>query len=410
MSTPVSELRHSLAALGIAAAMSLAVFGGLEVLALRAEASGRVYPYKWEDWLRYLTPTLWRSRDPSLLLTGPSTARENFLKEDFAKAFPDLRIVPGALSLGTFRDVTAGLEYIEREYGRAVIPSVMVMGVSPRFLAELPRERPLPLALARYSPRFGPLEDSAGAFGLARKPILAGAHDYLQFRIGRQSGRYWAAIAWQLSNLISAETSSRLTGSRPARFLAESGLARHLGIGTILDLGPREFSLRFISPYRYQPATRPMVRRVLGVSLADTTSWWPTVLRWDPTMDAAGIRARAAALIEFAERRRIELYIVSLPEHSLLRARKSPAQSAGYIPLVRSAFDSIPVLDLSCLLPDDEFLDAEHALLSGAQRISAHVIGFMNAVRLERLHSGGDRKALRVLSDKWSRGSCELGK
>ncbi len=409
MSTRGSRVRYSLSALGILAAVTITAAGSLELLARRGEVSGQVYPYKWEDWLRYLVPDLWSDHGrPSLMLTGPSTARENFLLEDFARAFPAFRIAPCAMSLGTFRDVTAGLEYVEREYGRAALPSVIVLGISPRFLAEIPASRPFAMALERYGRHFGPLADSTAAFGLSSKTALDGALDRVRFRLTQQSARYRAALAWAMTKALSPRASAWIRSTPPIRVLAETGLGARMGFDRFAQLGPREFALDYISPYRYQPAMTPMPRETLAASLDNPDSWWRQVFDWDPRSDSTVIRARGAALVEWTRQRGIELFVVRLPEHSWLRERTDSLRAARFDALVDAAFDPIPVLDLECLLPDEEFLDAEHALWPGAKRVSAHVIDYMKTARQYHAHAGTNGEGLRVLTDQWSRGSCAI--
>lgn len=409
LSTRVSRLRFSLSAIGIVAAVGFAAVLALEVAANRLEASRQVYPYKWEDWLRYFVPSLWPTDGPpGLMLTGPSTARENFLLEEFARAFPGHRVLPAAMSLGTFRDITAGLEYLEAEYGRAALPRVVVLGIAPRFLAEIPRERPFPEALSRYGRHFGPLADSSAAFGLTRKPALAGIVDHARFRTSRQSPRYRAVFAWIAGRVVHPEWSSRLASSGIANRLAVSGAGRLLGVSELARLGPVGFAQRYISPYRYQPAQVSWKPEALAASLDDPRSWWAEVFHWNPEPDAEAIRARARSLIEFVRERDIELYVVNLPEHSALRRRTKPAFAARYDDLIRSAFGSVPFLDLRCFLPDADFLDAEHALWEGAKDVSARVIGFIEAIRVTRAGSGGDHDTVRDFADQWSRGSCAL--
>ena len=383
--------------------------GGLELLARHAESTGHVHPYKWEDWLRFLVPTLWAGHDaPTLMLTGPSTARENFLAADFSSAFPGMRVSPCAMSLGTFRDITAALEYIERAYGQAALPEVVVLGISPRFMAEIPRERPFSLALERYTRHFGPLTDSSAAFGLARKPAVEGITDHLRFKLTHQSGRYRSAMAWATTRVLSPRVSSWISESAPARFLAHSSLGRALDVEQLALEGPYKFALRYIAPYRYQPALTAMPHDALAAALDDPRSWWGEVFRWNPAIDAAALRARTAALIDWTSRRGIELHVVRLPEHSYLRERTDPVLSARFDSLIATAFDPVPVLDLKCLLPDSLFLDAEHALWPGAKQISAHVIEYMSAVRQHRAHAPRDRVVLRILAGQWSRRDCAV--
>ncbi|HJR43489.1 MAG TPA: hypothetical protein VJ812_15450, partial [Gemmatimonadaceae bacterium] len=102
---------------------------GLQLLVRHAERSRVVYPYKNEDWLRWLLPTLWSPTEkPLLLITGPSTARENIRIEAVQAAFPEYRVFQGGLSLGAMTDVMLGLRYVEREYGRAALPAIVILG------------------------------------------------------------------------------------------------------------------------------------------------------------------------------------------------------------------------------------------------------------------------------------------
>ena len=242
MSIRASRLRYSLPAVGILLTLAAVVVGGLELLARRAESTGRVYPYKWEDWLRYLVPALWpRDDTPTLMLTGPSTAREIFLAEAFRSAFPAMSVMPAAMSIGTFRDVTGGLEYIDRVYGQAALPEVLILGISPRFMAEIPRDRPFSLALERYSRYFGPLEDSSAAFGLRRKTTGEGIIDHLRFKLTHQGARYRAAIAWVVTQALSAQVSSRIRESAPARLIVQSSLGHTIGVDDLAREGPTSF-------------------------------------------------------------------------------------------------------------------------------------------------------------------------
>lgn len=403
MSIRASRNRHTLSALAVLTVVAVVVIGGLELLARRGESSGEVYPYKWEDWLRYLVPTLWTAHEqPALMLTGPSTARENFLLEDFASAFPRFRVAPCAISLATFRDITAGLEYVEREYGRKALPAVVVLGISPRFLAEIPADRPFANALERYSRHFGPPADPNAAFGLTRKPALEGTVDFLRFRLTKQGGRYRSAMAWAITRVLSPRASESIRNSPIVRFAVGTRLGHFMGVDWSLQAGPREFGLQYIAPYRYQPALIGMPGRELAAALDDTGSWWHQVFQWDPDSVAPAIRARAAALISWASQRGIDVYVVRLPEHSGVRQRLDPLLAARFDTLIQAAFAPAPVLDLSCLLPDEQFLDAEHALWPGAKRISAHVIGYLKAVR----QSGTSHDSVRALTHQWSRGGC----
>ena len=56
------------------------------------------------------------------------------------------------------------------------------------------------------------------------------------------------------------------------------------------------------------------------------------------------------------------------------------AQTWSYTEMLAAEFASTPLLDLRCALPDDQFMDAEHALISGAREVTTRVIHFVRAV------------------------------
>ncbi len=408
MSTQGSErLRLSLSAIGAVASLYLLLILGLQGLARAAESSGEVYPYKSEDWLRYLVRGLWVGDDsPLLLLTGPSSAREDLLWEKFAEAWPDHRVVQGSLSLGTFADVLASLEYIERTYGPRAVPAQLVLGLSTRFVAELPAKRPFAQSLESYSPHFRLTREVPAGFTLTPKPRIAGAVDGLDFLWRKQQPRYQAGLAW-----LAAQT----LGSRGARLIPAGLVQVPTGSATIqwaipprlADLGLRDYAMELVSPYKYH-GWAPYPEELLAGWLDDPTSWWQDVYRWDARRDEVAIRARAATLLAFAARHSIDLYIVDLPEARVSRRRYLAGRTDAYHEVVRAAFHPLPVLDLRCLLPDDLFLDAEHALEPGARIITERVIGFMRDARRARaLGAWEDPEIRHLVTTRWAGPPCE---
>jgi hypothetical protein len=383
-------VRLSLSALGAAALLYGLVTAGLQALTRMAEASGEVYPYRDQDWLRFLSGPLWpQSGKPLLLLTGPSTAREDLLVETFGAAYPRYRVRTGALSLGTLSDVMASLTYVERAHGAGALPAILVLGVSPRFLAEIPRERPFAVGLERYSACCRVPGNMPDGFRLEEKSWTAGLVARVRFLTRKQQDRYRTAVAWLAASSVGPAASTRLAGSAPVRFLRRTRLARLMGIEELARLGIYDYAMLEMSPYRYR-GVPPLPREDLERWLDDPGSWWREVYRWDPDRGAALIAARTEALLGFAARHDMELYVVSLPERELSRRRYGPGHAARYDALVRRLFGSVPVLDLRCLLGDDEFYDAEHALVGGARRVSEHVIQFMADTRAGRGAGGAE--------------------
>jgi len=212
--TPDSKrLRLSLAAIGAVGVVYFLETVSLQALASAAETTGQVYPYKEEDWLRYLLPTLWpEGGKPLILLIGGSTTREDILVEDVASAFPDYRVFQGGFGLGTLGDVLAALEYVERTYGPGALPAILVLAVSPRFLAEIPDERPFAKSLALYSAHYRMPAHTATGFGLEPKPALVGLFDHVRFLVQKQGPRYQAGAAWLVGTLAGSDLGTRLTG------------------------------------------------------------------------------------------------------------------------------------------------------------------------------------------------------
>src|SRR4030095_10641277 len=136
----------------------LLVYGGVSAallgLARAVEVRYGSYPWQNEDWLRLLLPTLWGGhRQNRILVAGPSEAREDLLYELFNESFQGLQTFQGGQSQGTFEDLVLTLEYVERVHGRSAVPHTLVLGVTPRFVANIPRGRSPPVAaIDKYSP------------------------------------------------------------------------------------------------------------------------------------------------------------------------------------------------------------------------------------------------------------------
>ena len=375
-------MRRLLAALGLVMAVVALIVVLLQALARRAEATGDVHPYKREDWLRYLVPTLWEDDGrPFLLLAGPSAARKGFYWTDVAAAFPDYRVLQGTLSGGTLGDVMASLEYVERTYGSEALPDLLVLGVSPRFMSEVPERRAFAIGLERYSPHLRVPGVAPTGFGLASKPAIEGTFDHVRFLATKQSSRYRAAAAWAVSEMVGPEESAWLATSPLTRHLFQGRVARRLWPERLMELGVHDYAIALTVPH--QP-TKPIPVDELTAMLDDPTSWWRDVYHWDPRADGGAVRARTEALLDFIARHGIELYVVNLPDRELSRRRYAPGRTEAYQALIRSVFATVPLLDVRCLLADDQFMDAEHMLDPGARRVTAHMLGFVKDVRRAR--------------------------
>ncbi len=387
------RLRLPLATIGTVVALTAAATGGLQVLSSTVEAGGEVYPYRFQDWLRYLLPSLWPDHGkPMLLLTGPSTVREDVAVEQVAEAFPDYRVFQGALSLGTLADVMASLEYVERAHGPRALPAMVVLGVSPRFVAEIPGGRPFALGLERYSTAFRvPGRDPTG-FGLEAKPRLAGMVAGTRFLVRQQRQRYRAAVARLAGDLVGPSASDAFVASAAGHYLRRSRWVSRSWISRAAEIGPHAVGVRYSGPYRYR-GLPPMTRAQMERQLDRPGSWWHDVHAWDPGPDSTAIHARMASLVEYCERRGIELFVVNLPDLGLSRLRYAPGASARYLALVRAGFAGVPFVNFRCLVGDADFRDTEHVSVAGSRRVTTELLDFLRAARAARTDSSATRVA-----------------
>lgn len=139
MSTPGSSKRR--VTLG-ALALALATYGGLALglgrIAVWAESRFEAYPYRGgEEALRWLMPTMFH-RKPDVLIVGPSAIGEDLRYEVLSQAVGG-RVLSAALSNGTIDDVAIGLEYVARVFGPEALPKHVILGMTPRVLANYPR-------------------------------------------------------------------------------------------------------------------------------------------------------------------------------------------------------------------------------------------------------------------------------
>jgi hypothetical protein len=368
--TPVSKkLRLSLAAAACVALVYAGVDVALSGVASRAEAAGATYPFRNEDWLRYLLPSLFDGRgEGRILLAGESAVRENLLYDRFTAAFPGLQAFQGGLSLGTMGDVLLALEYIESAYGADAMPGVLVLGVSPRFVADLPARTPLAAGINTYSTRFAvaPKPADAGGPRLKRKSFVQAANAWRKFR-NKQAGRYQAALA-----TVALRTLGTVSGGDEA--------ARATSLGAKLELAA--------SPYKFRELP-PLTATDITGWMNEPDSFWGSVHAWDPTTDTARVRAQFARLHEIVRRHDIELYVINLPENRLSRERYEPENYQRYLDLVRACVGEAPFLDIREMLDESDFYDIVHATPHGAAKVTQRVIEFVKSARHHRTSADG---------------------
>jgi hypothetical protein len=370
------KFRLSAAAVGIAALL----YAGLNVVLLTfsqwVESHTEVYPYRGEDWLRYLLADLFSDRgEHRIMLVGESAVRENLLYEEFNRAFPTMDTFQGGLSLGTMSDVMISLQYIKEVYGRGALPEVLVVGISPRFVANLPEERPLMPSIDLYSPYFGVEETPIGP-RLKPKTSWERWTSSLRFLMFKQQRRYLAAIAALARDYLGENQGAHLGGERD-RSLIQAPL---LLVNRLTHKALGNYLRRAASPYKYHHL-QPMRIEGLKRWLRDPNSWWHRVHSWDPDANETMIADQFRRLREFAENEGITLYVINLPENIESRELYHGQNYQRYLDLVQRNLGSTPFLDIHAMLGPGEFYDVVHATLPGAKRVTKTVIEFIKEHR-----------------------------
>jgi hypothetical protein len=350
------KLRVVAASVGCVLVLYASLNVGLMEFAGWTERRFSSYPWPSEDYLRVLLRSLYENRgEDRILLAGPSEAREDLLYERFDREFPSMRAYQGAQSLGTLDDLLLALEYIEKVHGRAAVPASLVLGITPRFVANIPPGvSPLAVALNRYSSSYrvesGPLGSRLVPKSW-RQSLIARARFLL-----KQPSRYLSALG--------------ALGERALVAVAPPGRA------AAVTAALRRSVARHASPYKYHHLER-MPPDILRGWLQDPSSFWFKVHGWDPSADGHLVRVQLERLRAVARRHGIRLFVVNLPEHRWNREGYRPGRYEAYMSLVRASLDGTPFLDLRELLEPEEFYDVGHATLAGATRVTERVVEFI---------------------------------
>ncbi|MGH7822953.1 MAG: hypothetical protein ACREQ9_24615 [Candidatus Binatia bacterium] len=387
------KLRAALSAILAAGVMYALVNGALIGLSGWAERNG-TYPYRAEDWLRYFLPSFFTMRSGSqLYLAGPSSVRENLLVHRFAKAFPDADVLLAATSVATLGSTLLALEYVENVYGEDALPERLVVGIDPRFIADMPASgSPLATAIDRYSPHYRVVATSEGE-RLERKTWLEGWIGRARF-LTKQQMRYRSALCAAAMRLLPPDVPYedflpdfpamrsfiQVLWFQPAAIPAAVDFARDVGWGAAAGRWLRLYTYPY--KYHYLP---PMPRKGMEGWMSARSSFWVQVHRWNPREHEAEVRSGISRLLAFAERHRIRLYVVNLPENPRSLRRYDPENYRTYLSLVRDAFGDTPFLDLHDMFEDEDFYDVVHATLGPAIRLSDRVIAFVREAEVARL-------------------------
>lgn len=338
------------------------------------ERAGESRPFKEEDWLRYLLPSLFHAGEgPTMMVTGPSLAREAFVLDDLERAFSGWSVSQGAVSLGTFEDVLTSLDYIERVYGPAVLPNTLVLGISYRFVSELPSDRPFSLGLNEYSPHFRVQEAGDGSLSLERKSPGEGLAARWAFLRGKQGERYRALTLAVVGHWMTDGLDRFLQRRRLSSLLRDGPLGRLLGVDWVFQRGPNLIVQDRLSPYKYR-IMQPWSHESIRDHLTSTSSYWPEVLAWDPRTSRGRVLERFRELRRFSESHGIELFVVNLPQNSVFREAYVPEYYSAYREIVREGVRGLPFLDLFEAYPDEYSYDGQHVTGAGAAAVTSEVI------------------------------------
>jgi hypothetical protein len=381
-------------AIGAAAAAYALLFSGLTVLALRAEATGHVYPYiGGEGALRLLLASMAGPARGRILLTGASVAGEAFLYEEFGRAFAGHQVRHSSFSAATLNDVLIALDYIERASGAGAIPEMLIVGVDARFLANKPRAFGpnedriitddgffLINMIDRYSPLFRVEKTNDGSILVAKAPHerLAARWD---FWTRKQQPRHRAAIAAALNRIVNGpgQHLDLVTGLPPVEGLRDP-FARPVAMTAIRYIsaaGPytafRSWLPAYISPYDAHYGLR-------AAPNLDPDYGWGFRL-WNPSSEAGLLTSQVSRLRATAARLNMKLVIVNVPQRPASRSAHPQVYYDAMMALVLAALGDTPFLDLRTLLNDEDFID-EHVSRTGAQRVTAEVIAFIRSQQL----------------------------
>jgi hypothetical protein len=364
--------------------MLVVMAGSLSAAARIAEKNG-AYPWRQEDFLRYMLPNLHADLGARrILLLGPSEAREDLIYQRFEEAFPGMEAYQGGQSLGTFNDTLLALDYMARVYGSGSMPNTLVLGITPRFVSNIPRDvSPMVISIDRYSPYLR-VEKGHESETLVAKSFLEGLNGRLNF-FSKQKARYWAAIASAVNRVIDdplpyvkyedkvfplTRDALAKSGVRMVATLAEG--AWGMGLKTFLA----RMTKLYISPYKYHHRP-PMASDIIDGWIHDPESFWSKVREWNPGEDSILIERQFEQLLALAERGGIRLYVVNLPENPRVSASYRPGYYQRYIEAIRAALKDTPFLDLREMLPEEAFYDAGHLNLPSALKTTERIINFL---------------------------------
>lgn len=339
--------RGTSATLGVVVVVGLLFVGthlALDAVSRHAERNLGAYLWKQDDFLRLFSPAHHDEQGRGrLMIFGPSEAREALLPEELGHRLRHLKPYQGATSWGTLEELLVTLDYLEKAYGTDAIPEVLLIGITPRFIADIRdgSERFF-RGIDGYSPHFKVTGDD-------HPPALVPKSFFDQF-----------------TALI------RITALQPDRYRRGLFAVLNARFGSDWSiLSSNERAMIRPGKYREVPADR------LWAEKAITFDRWRRVHAWNPEETRGIIEREIGLLLGFANRHRVRLYVVNLPEHSVNRERFQPGRYAAYLDITRRAFKKTPFIDLRESLGDTNFYDEAHVTWQGARKVADTVATFI---------------------------------
>ncbi len=352
-STPRFNFLRSLgAALAVTLAALVFSHAVLEGLARWAESKPDYYLWAIDDHLMLFNKSRIVSRNAPggrMFVFGASEAGEGIVDDVIEKRLPGLSVEHLSFDGGTFRDIVIQLKYLEQVYGKRALPSQILIGLSPRLVANI--------TVAKFGDRF---PDGVNRFSdvvsvntsgplprLVRKSKLRAMVAWLNFRIV-QTERYRAAM-----NALVLDLDTRLHPGRP----------------------PRTNLLEAFQKAKLRHRIRASDEALRGV--LTERGHWQTTHSWKASEHRDLVDHEFAYVISFAQRNHIHLFFVNLPEWPTNKEMFDPGVYEDYLQTVRQASNGTPFLDLGDLLPDAQFVDAVHPTAAGADKVSAIIADFV---------------------------------
>jgi hypothetical protein len=353
-------MRARLTTIGLVGLLFVLTHAAFEQAARFSETQLHAFLWRQQDTLRLFSAHNYAGRGRGrVLVYGPSEAREAFLPEEFRRHLSDLVPYQNSQSIGTLEDGLVILDYLEQAYGTSAMPEALLLGITPRFIANIrDGQSPLFNAIDRYSPLFSVDRQHSPPRLVPRSLVesLRPRANLLAVQPDRYRRGLFAIVSRITTTLVPSLASDR-------RMWGPISQAKYLD----------------------DPLTTPEgIRHWLDTK----GNFWDKTFCWNPDENPEPVRRHLRLLIDYAARHDIQLYVVNLPELSWARERYNSKYYDAYMQIVRDAFRDVPFLDLRTFLAEDDFYDSSHPKWRAGRRVSERFAQFIEAHRAASTSSG----------------------